>query len=86
MQDGVHRTDTIILPRRLNRLCGQRRCYVGHQLFAGFIQAHLWMLRIVRSPIDLQHVFHGSYEFRVAFLRQDPMFLQPRLDLVFFSV
>ena len=39
-----------------------RRARLDDQLLGGFVKAHERALRIVRSLIDFQHVFHGGLQ------------------------
>src|SRR5205823_5025373 len=41
---------------------------------------------VVGPGIDVQHILHRRHEAGVGLGRQHPLLLQPRLDLVFFSV
>jgi hypothetical protein len=53
------------------------------QLLGGFAQADQGTLRITRPCVNRQHVLHGGYECAVRFRRDDPLFLEMRLDRVF---
>ena len=48
----------VIVTRWLSRFGGDRRARVDDQLLRGFVEAHERALRIVRSLIDFQDVFH----------------------------
>src|SRR6266536_1896720 len=67
--------------------CGRQWCACfGHQLLAGLIQTHLRTTRLVRSGVDVQDVFHVPDELATRRTRQAPVFFQPGLEIVFFSV
>jgi hypothetical protein len=55
-------------------------------LLAGFVKANQRELRIVRTLIDCQHLFHRAYEGATCFRRNDPLFPKVWLKRVFFSV
>jgi hypothetical protein len=75
-----------VLFGHLPRSGRQRRAHLSDQLFARFIHAHQRTLRIVGAMVHLQDVFHRRHVFRRGSFRQTPAFLQPRLEVVFFSV
>ena len=70
----------------MSRFGGDRRARVDDQLLRGFVEAHERALRIVRSLIDFQDVFHGGDKRRVGVGRNHPLLLAVRLENVFFSV
>src|SRR5438876_4181027 len=76
----------VIVTRWLSRFGGDRRARVDDQLLRGFVEAHERALRIVRSLIDFQDVFHGGDKRRVGVGRNHPLLLAMRLENVFFSV
>src|SRR6266487_19632 len=76
----------VIVTRWLCRFGGDRRARVDDQLLRGFVEAHERALRIVRSLIDFQDVFHGGNKRRVVVGRNHPLLLAMRLENVFFSV
>ena len=49
-----------------------------------FCAKHLVVLEL--TVVNLQHVLHGADELSIALRRDAPALLQPRLELVFFSV
>ena len=55
----------------------------GSQLLRGFVEAHERALRIVRSLIDFQDVFHGGDKRRVGVGPNHPLLLAMRLENVF---
>src|SRR5512138_1699220 len=75
-----------VLARRRARPHGQRRSHVAEQLLATLVKADLRPLRVVRSGIHLQHLFHRRYKAGIGLGRQHPLLLQPRLEVVFLSV
>src|SRR5262249_61313317 len=64
---------------------GKRCARFCDKLFGCLIQAHERSGRVVRAGIHLQHVLHGGHEPGVGLGRDDPVFFQVRLDVVFFS-
>src|SRR5467141_4246758 len=76
----------VIVARWLSRFGGDRRARLEDQLLRGFVEAHERALRIVRSLIDFQDVFHGGDKRRVGVGRNHPLLLVMRLENVFFSV
>ena len=75
-----------VLPGRLAHTDRQRRANIADQLLAAFVNAYHRPLWIVRPGVDLQHIFHVGYERRIRLRRDNPLPLEPRLDLVFLSV
>ena len=59
---------------------------LGDHLLRRFVEAHHRTLRIMRSLIDLQHVFHIGDEPRVGVRRDHPLLLEMRFENVFLSV
>ncbi len=51
----------------------------------GFVQADQWLIWGVRACADLRHVFHVRRKRCVGSRRNDPLFLQVRLETVFFE-
>src|SRR6266700_2573337 len=76
----------VIVTRWLSRFGGDRRARVDDQLLRGFVEAHERALRIVRSLIDFQDVFHGGDKRRVGVGRNHALLLAMWLENVFFSV
>src|SRR4029077_17502236 len=76
----------VIVTRWLSRFGGDRRARVDDQLLRGFVEAHERALRIVRSLIDFQDVFHGGDKRRIGVGRNHPLLLAMRLWTVFFTV
>src|SRR6266849_6571992 len=75
-----------VVARRLAWRHGHWGARFTDQLHAGFVQAHLWPVRVVRSGVHIEHVFHVVDELPARCLWQTVLFLQPRFELVFFSV
>src|SRR5580765_6646603 len=76
----------VIVTRWLSRFDGDRRTRLDGQLLGGFVEAHERALRIVRSLIDFQHVFHGGDKGCAGVRRNHPLLLAMRFENVFFSV
>ena len=76
----------VIVTRWLSRFGGDRRARLDDQLLGRFVKAHERALRIVRSLIDFQHVFHGGDKRRVGVGQNHPLLLAMRFEYVFFSV
>src|SRR4029079_15644337 len=76
----------VVLLRRRARPYRQRLTHVAEQLLAALIDTHRRAAVVRRPGINLQHIFHVGDEGRVRLGREDPLLLQPRLDLVFLSV
>ena len=76
----------VIVPRWLSKFGRDRRARLDDQLLRGLVEAHERALRIVRSLIDFQHVFHGGDKRSVGFGRDHPLLLEMRFENVFFSV
>ena len=68
----------VIVTRWLSRFGVDRRARLDDQLLGGFVKAHERALRIVRSLIDFQHVFHGGDKRRVGVGRNHPLLLAMR--------
>ena len=75
----------VIVTRWLSKFGGDRRARVDDQLLRGFVEAHERALRIVRSLIDFQDVFHGGDKRRVGVGRNHPLLLAMRLENVFLA-
>ena len=58
---------------------------ISHQLLGCLVEADHGMVRVVVFVIQVQHVLHPSHELP-AHLRDTPLLLLPRLELVFFSI
>src|SRR5659263_166577 len=65
---------------------GYRNTGLTNQLFGRFIHANHRPHWIIRSPINIQNLFHGCYKLSVFFGRNNPTYYFPRLKFVFFSV
>src|ERR1700729_1605435 len=76
----------IVMPRGLSWLCLDRNARFAGQLLRSLVHADHRILWIVRPLINLQHILHVGYERRVGIRRDDPLFLQVRLERVFLSV
>src|ERR1019366_1737851 len=76
----------IIGRRQTPRSSGNRRARFLDQLLAGFVETNQRTLGIVGPMIDLQHVFHRTNKVRILIRLNHPALVQPRLQLVFFSV
>ena len=74
----------VVLTPRPPRLCRQRFPHVGEQLGGGLVKADHRPLRIVGLGVEIQHVLHGRHELST-YLGDAPLFLEPRLERVFFS-
>src|SRR6266851_4427550 len=67
--------------------CARQGCArFSHQLLTRLVQTHLRTERIVGSGVDVQNVFHVPDELATGRTRQAPVFFQPGLEIVFFSV
>ena len=64
----------------------QRRPDIPDQLFAGLVHAHHRPPRVGRPVVHRNHVLHRGDERPGRRRRDDPLPLEPRLDLVFWSV
>src|SRR3974377_1382444 len=73
----------IINPLRLPWLHRNRRSRLGNKLFRGLVQADGRHLRIRRSRIDVEHLFHRRYESAIRLRRNDPLLFAVRLKRVF---
>ena len=74
----------VVLTPRPPGLCWQRFPDVGQQLGAGLVKTDHRPLRIVGLGVEIQHVLHGRHELST-YLGDAPLFLEPRLERVFFS-
>ena len=63
-----------------------RRGDIREQLAAGFVQADLRTLRVVRPGVDVEHVLHPMDELGVRFRRDTPALDQPRFENVCLKV
>ena len=54
-----------------------------NELLIRFVNANDWVQWIIRTLVNIQHIFHFCYEFSACF-RNAPFFNEPRLDFVFF--
>src|ERR1700693_684999 len=70
-------------PRRGGFLHRHRSPRFLNQLLGGFVEADQGTIRIVWPGVNGQHVLHGGDECAVLFRRDDPLFLEVRLDGVF---
>src|ERR1700686_3591587 len=75
----------VIDPRRLALLDRHRKARFLDQLLGGLVQADQGTIRIMRPCVNGQHLLHGGYECTVRFRRDDPLFLEMRLERVFFK-
>ena len=75
----------VIVARWLSRFGGGRRARLDDQLLRGFVEAHERALRIVRSLIDFQDVFHGGDKRRVGVGRNHPLLSAMGLENVFLA-
>jgi hypothetical protein len=74
----------IVDPSRRAGAYGDGLAGVLQQLLAGLVETDLWSVRVIRSVVDLEHVFHALHE-RGVFLRWNAEALyKPGLCLVFF--
>src|ERR687896_879722 len=64
----------------------ERRADILHQLLGPFIKADQRPLRVIRSLIHRQGIFHRTDELGVRLRRNDPLLLQPGLEVIFLSV
>src|SRR6516162_2690923 len=74
----------VINTLRLPRLHWNRRSRLGNELLRGLVQTDERYVRIVRSRIDVEHLFHRRYESAVRLRRNDPLLFAVRLKRVFF--
>jgi hypothetical protein len=82
------RMDALVLIVVARRLAGpnpERRARLGDALLGGLVAAHERPGRIVRAGVDLEHVLHRGDKARVGLGWNDPVFVQMRLQIVFFS-
>jgi len=70
-----------VVPCRARR---QRGAHLADQLFAALVQADHWPLRVMRSVIDLQHVFPVAHERGRVLGRDAPHPPQVRLERILF--
>ena len=76
----------VVVAGGLSRLGRDRHARFLDKLFGCFIEADQGAVRIARPLVDLQHILHSGYEAGVGLGRNDPLFLEMRLERVFFSV
>ena len=58
---------------------------LADQLARGLVHAENREVFVIRSFIDIQNLFHGSDKVSILLWRNDPPFLFPGLDFVFFQ-
>src|SRR5665213_483008 len=76
----------VVLPLDLAGFHGQRRPRIGKQLLGGFVQANVGSTRVIGPPIHVQDILHMPDERSVRLGWDHKAFLQPRLELFFFSM
>jgi hypothetical protein len=69
---------------RLPELHRHGRARLLHQLLGRLIETDHRQQRIMRTPIDFEHVLHRGDEGRVRMRRNDPLLLAMGLQDVFF--
>ena len=93
--NGSTAMKTLAVPRRSYSLSylatwpglrRQRIADLSDQLLAALVHADHGSAGVVWAMVHLQDVFHRRHEFGRGPRGQAPAFLQPRLELVFFSV
>ena len=75
----------VVVARGLARLHRLRRARLADKLLGGFIETDQRARRIMRSRVDVEHVFHRCHERRVGFRRDHPIIGQVRFEIVFLS-
>src|SRR6516225_3305905 len=75
----------VVVTCRSPGLNGKRRSRFCDELFGCLVQAHERSGRVVRAGIHFQYILHRGHEPCVGLGRDDPVFLQVRFDVVFFS-
>src|SRR5271165_6802274 len=63
-----------------------RRARFDRQLLGRFVEANDGSFWVVRTPVDVEHVLHAGDEVGVGVGRNDPLFLEVRLEDVFFRI
>ena len=59
---------------------------MSQKLFTSFIQTQLWKTLIIRTLVDLQHIFHVIDKVRIRFCRDAEGLLQPGFEFILFNV
>jgi hypothetical protein len=75
----------VVVARRLPRPHRDRRARLGDELLGCLIKTDEWSRRIMRARINLEHILHGRDKRRIGGGWDHPIFLQMRLDIVFFK-
>ena len=70
----------IVVTFRLPWPCWDRHARLDGPLLRGLVEADRGAVRIMRSLIDLEHIFHGGDEPRVGFWRYDESLSQMRFE------
>src|SRR5271157_5656818 len=63
-----------------------RRARFDRQLLGRLVEANDGSFWVVRTPVDVEHVLHAGDEVGVGVGRNDPLFLEVRLEDVFFRI
>lgn len=74
----------VIDPGRSTRACGNGSAGVIEQLLAGFIEANLRPIPIIRAMVNVEDVLHALHERGVSLGRNAEALDKPRLRFVFF--
>ena len=77
-----HTAILIVLSFSLPHHHRQRRAHLTDQLARRLIHAHHRAIRIIRPPVNIQHLFHCRLNFRIAVRRYHPLHTSPWLDLL----
>src|SRR3977135_1692159 len=74
----------MILAPQLSRLHRYRCARFQRELFRRFIDTKQRLIGITRSPVNFKHILHRCYEGGVSMWWNNPLFLEVRLQNVFF--
>jgi len=72
----------VVISLWFSRLHGQGLTCFSHQLLWALIEAHHWALRVNRTFVDIQNIFHMVDELRIRMRWNAPLLLAPRFQLI----
>src|SRR5215472_13198576 len=75
----------VIVALNLSRPGWERHACFTDQLLTGFIQAHVWIARIIRRRVHVQYLFHLTHTGGIGLGRNAVLLFAPRFKFIFFS-
>src|SRR5271166_2414919 len=82
----LERTDSSDSAMSSQLPCLGVRARFDRQLLGRLVEANDGSFWVVRTPVDVEHVLHAGDEVGVGVGRNDPLFLEVRLEDVFFRI